>query len=356
MKKVAFSPVHKRSFERSKRGDIRLVQTEYLRIGGNMAAADNFPESFFKPEKSESLSKSTTLTAPYSPDNGLDSKIDKGEIGKTELDPSSSPGAWKIPPGEVIRRDLYYRCQFAKPAPDETPLYDEGDGCFIWRLLYDCYLVEDLVWVRRFGRKPILLAQKTQRIFVIYKYVRVCEGRGVTVLDKWEKGIGEYDPGKDAHAGERSIDEPGMVDPEKTNEPSDQNGAAPPPGSDVSPDGLIETPDLPKGWVTEPRPSTPPPNPPPAHPAPPFITPPPHGEITSADAGKDSSGNVIEKRRYWKLRMVRLGADRCVEYATYDYWEDTYLHNEQGGSTRAKSEPFQPQRSETVPIRIPGCE
>jgi hypothetical protein len=306
---------------------------------------DDFPKSFFRPEKSESLTTTTTLTQPYTPPDAIDPKV------APELDPSG-----RIPAGETLRRDLYYVCQFMRPAPDTVPDYDEGDGCFIWRMRYDCSLREDLVWVRRRPRDPLVLAFKTRPVFAIIKYVRLC-GRRTTVLDKWEADVGEYDPGKDTHAGEHLSGDPDAEDwRDKWSQPTEQKGSAPPPGPGTAPGGLVRDPDLPEHWVTEPRPATPPLPPPKKHPAPPLFTPPARGEITSADAGRDSAGNLIEKRRYWKLGPVRLGPERCIEHATYTYWEETWLHDANGGNALIKSEPFQPGRSETVAIRIPGCE
>jgi hypothetical protein len=219
-------------------------------------------------------------------------------------------------------------------------------------MLYACDLIEDLVWVRRFGRTPILLTRKSKHVYTIWKYVRVCSGQSVTVLSKWEPENGQYNPDRDPHAGEQPSAHNGSSKPAPT------DGTAPAPDPEVAPGGIIHDPDLPKnGWVTEPTTPGPIPPRPQSKSSPPFFTPPQYGEITSANAGTDSAGNVIEKRRYWKLRLpVRLGPEPCMMHATYDFWEETWLHSPNGGASRAGSKPFAPPRDETLEFRIPGCD
>lgn len=214
--------------------------------------------------------------------------------------------------------------------------------------------MEELVWDRRPPGWPIRLDRKRKQIFAIWKYVRVCPVKRVTVLNIWDEENGDYRPDTDAYAGEGPSHP--QIDGTAAGRPTPWAGTVPGPPSETEP--LITDPDLPKsGW--QPMTSVPPtgrPQEPDAARHPGFVMPPAEGPMTSADTSRDADGNLVERRRYWKLRLpVRMGAEPCTEEAAYEYWEDTYLHKLNGESSRLSSKPVQPPQRETVKVRIPGC-
>jgi hypothetical protein len=269
------------------------------------------------------------LETPYEPPGFyLGNAVGNGEVSEAELRADG-----KIRVGELLQRERFGRCWFVKLDASGELVYSLANGCDVYRLRYLCVETTEVWWIRR-GMPRVLVARTDDTTVDVWKLVEICPDGSIRVdrVDPYSPSQ-PYDPSHDTHAGEGGPEAPPPAAPE-----AEGRWIRLPPRLRGPVAGPPEAPRLPRLWDS-----------------------PEYREVTQAEVHSDGDERV-ETIRFWKLvRPVVIGPEPCVVHAKYRKMRQTRRYRDSGPpglvpDPHLPMEPVDPEQTETVPFRIPGCE